>query len=138
MRAVINPAGGDGGQGAAQKELPEPPPWEPVTAESIAFEIGLVQQFFREKLNSSQEPYLIEDENLPQRLRLAKPRLPPTGKISTPRKRKEAPVAGGSAKKKKKPTGSKSQAPEPPIQLPTPPMAAIREEDGSEVESLFG
>jgi hypothetical protein len=138
MRAVINPTGGEGSQGAGQKELAEPPPWEPVTPESIELEIGLVQQFLREKLNNSQEPYLVEDENLPLRQRPAKPRLPPTGKISTPRKRKDAPVAGGSAKKKKKTTGGKSQAPEPPTQLPTPPMVTTREEDGSDAESLFG
>lgn len=137
MRAAINPAGGEGGTEAAQKDLTEPPPWEPVTLESIEFEIGLIQNFLREKLNNSEEPYIIEDENLPIKQRPAKPRLPPTGKISTPRKRKEMPVVGGSAKKKKK--SNKSQPPEaPPAQLPTPPMAMIREEDGSDIESLFG
>jgi transcriptional activator SPT7 len=137
MRAAINPAGGEGGPEAAQKDLTEPPPWEPVTLESIEFEIGLIQNFLREKLNKSEESYIIEDENLPIKLRQAKPRLPPTGKISTPRKRKEMPIVGGSAKKKKK--SNKSQPPEPPpAQLPTPPMAMIREEDGSDIESLFG
>lgn len=137
MRAVINPAGGEGGQGSAQKELLEPPPWDPITLESIEFQIGLIQNFLREKLNNSEELYIIEDENLPIKQRPAKPRLPPTGKINTPRKRKDAPVAGGSAKKKKKPT-AKQPPPEPPPQLPTPPMAMIREEDPSDVESLFG
>jgi len=79
----------------------------------------------------------VEDENLPVKLRPAKPRLPPTGKINTPRKRKEAPVPGGSASKKKK-ANSKSATQEPPPQLPTPPMASIREEEGSDTESLFG
>jgi transcriptional activator SPT7 len=138
MRAVINPTGADGVQEAAQKELPEPPPWQQVALASIEFEIGLVQQFLREKLSSSEEPYIIEDENLPTKLRPAKPRLPPTGKISTPRKRKDVPVPGGSAKKKKKLAGNKPQAVEPAPQLPTPPMASIREEDGSDIESLFG
>lgn len=138
MRAVINPAGGEAGQDNAQKELVEPPPWEPITLDAIEFEIGLIQQFLREKLTNSEEPYIVEDEHLPIKLRPAKPRLPPTGKINTPRKRKDAPSAGGSAKKKKKPTTSKSHPAEPPPQLPTPPMASIREEDGSDVESLFG
>ena len=137
MRAVINPAGGDGGQESAQKEIPEPPPWDPITLESIEFQIGLIQNFLRDKLNNSQEAYIIEDENLPLKQRPAKPRLPPTGKISTPRKRKDPPVPGGSAKKKKKST-AKQPPSEPPPQLPTPPMAMIREEDVSDVESLFG
>ena len=138
MRAVINPAGGEGGAETINKELVEPPPWEPVTPESIEFEIGLIQSFLSDKLSKSEEQFIVEDENLPLKLRPAKPRLPPTGKISTPRKRKDAPVPGGSAKKKKKPSGNKPNAPEPPTQLPTPPMAMIREEDGSDNESLFG
>jgi transcriptional activator SPT7 len=136
MRAVINPSGGDGGHETAQQEHPEPPQWEPVTLESVELEIGLVQRFFKENLTKSETPYLIEDENLPVKLRLAKPRLPPTGKINTPRKRKDGPNITGSAKKKKK--SSKPPQAEPPAQLPTPPMAIIREEEGSDVESLFG
>jgi len=138
MRAVINPAGGEGGQENGQKELPEPPLWEPITLDAIEFEIGLIQQFLSDKLTNSEQPYVVEDENLPSKLRPAKPRLPPTGKINTPRKRKDPPMAGGSAKKKKKSTTSKAQPVEPPPQLPTPPMASIREEDGSDIESLFG
>ena len=137
MRAAINPTGGESGQESAQKELVEPPPWEPVTPESIESEIGLIQPFFREKLNKSEESYVIEDENLPIKHRPAKPRLPPTGKINTPRKRKDVPTSGGSAKKKKKPN-KLPQPPEPPTQLPTPPLIMIREEDGSDIESLFG
>ena len=138
MRAIINPTGGDGANTAAQKELVEPSPWEPVTINSIESEIGLIQPFLREKLNKSDEGFLVEDENLPSKLRPAKPRLPPTGKINTPRKRKDPPVSGGSAKKKKKPTGNKPPSSDQPAQLPSPPMAVIREEDGSDIESLFG
>lgn len=136
MHAVINPAGGEGGTEAVNKELTEPPPWEPITEESIESEIGLIQHFLREKLIVSDQPYIVEDENLPMKQRPAKPRLPPTGKIITPRKRKDMPNLGGSAKKKKKP--AKSAPTETATQLPTPPMASIREEDGSDVESLFG
>ena len=137
MRAVINPVG-DGSQEAAQSELVEPTPWEPITANSIDFEIGLIQSFLREKLAQSDQPYVIEDENLPIKQRPVKPRLPPTGKINTPRKRKDAPAVGGSAKKKKK-LGKPIIAEPPPPQLPTPPtMASIREEEVSDTESLFG
>jgi transcriptional activator SPT7 len=137
MRAVINPSA-DGNQETAQQEHPELPPWEPITLESIEHEIGLIQNFLRERLGKAEQPYLIEDENLPIKQRPPKPRLPPTGKINTPRKRKDGPMAGGSAKKKKKTLTNKPPPPEPPPQLPTPPMAMIREEEGSDVESLFG
>jgi transcriptional activator SPT7 len=136
MHAAINPAGGEDGGEAANKELTEPPPWESLTAESIDSEIGLIQQFLRERVNLSDQPYIVEDENLPMKQRPPKPRLPPTGKIITPRKRKDMPTVGGSAKKKKK--ANKEKAAEAPTQLPTPPMASIREEEGSDVESLFG
>jgi len=136
MCVVINPSGGDGGHETAQQEYPVPPLWEPVTLESIELEVGLIQQFLQDKLSKSEQPYLIEDENLPVKQRLAKPRLPPSGKISTPRKRKDVPSTSASAKKKKK--SNKPPPPEPPPQLPTPPMAMIREEEGSDVESLFG
>jgi transcriptional activator SPT7 len=135
MRAVINPAGGEGGSETAAKELPEPSSWEPVTIGSIQFEIGLIQQFLLDKLGKADAPYIIEDENLPIKQRPAKPRLPPTGKINTPRKRKDGPLPGGSAKKKKK----LSKPPvDPPPQPSTPPMMSIREEEGSDIESLFG
>jgi len=132
MRAVINPVG-DGTQETAQSELAEPPPWEPVIANS------LIHSYFREKLAQTDQPYAIEDENLPIKQRPVKPRLPPTGKINTPRKRKDAPVLGGSAKKKKKLGKPLAAEAPPPAQLPTPPtMTSIREEEGSDIESLFG
>ena len=134
MRAAINPTS-EGGQETVQKELPEPPLWEPMTSESIDFEIGLIHKFLRDKLSTSSEPYIIEDENLPVKLRPAKPRLPPTGKINTPRKRKEVPNTTSTSKKKKKVSGK----PEPVAQVSSPPtMAMIREEDASDIESLFG
>jgi len=138
MRAVINPVG-DGTQETAQSELAEPPPWEPVIANSLESEIALIHSYFREKLAQTDQPYAIEDENLPIKQRPVKPRLPPTGKINTPRKRKDAPVLGGSAKKKKKLGKPLAAEAPPPAQLPTPPtMTSIREEEGSDIESLFG
>jgi transcriptional activator SPT7 len=82
--------------------FPTPPPFEPLTRQNIKNQIGLVQNFFLAKIHAQKdnEP-LIEDEDLPQKQRFPKPRLPPTGKITSPRKR---PVKeqGGNAKKKKK------------------------------------
>lgn len=78
-----------------------PPPYEPVTIHNVKSQIGLVQNFFLAKLHANNDEALIEDDDLPQKQRFPKPRLPPTGKISSPRKRplKEQ---GGNAKKKKK------------------------------------
>jgi transcriptional activator SPT7 len=132
MRAAINPVSGEGGS-TTQTEYPEPAPWDAVSADSVALEIGLIQTFLRDKLVSTEGLYLIEDENLPVKQRPAKPRLPPTGKINTPRKRKDAPGAGGSAKKKKKHAAVPVVKPE--VVLITPPPD--KEDDASENESLF-
>ncbi|KAL8725925.1 MAG: hypothetical protein Q9166_007053 [cf. Caloplaca sp. 2 TL-2023] len=67
--------------------LPQPAPLSPITVENIDNQIGLVQQFFRDKLALNNNKPLIEDDDLPQKQRFPKPRLPPTGKISSPRKR---------------------------------------------------
>src|ERR1700761_8297579 len=63
--------------------------FEPVTMESLAGEIGLVQDFFANRFDtlSNADGALIEDEDLPPKQRFPKPRLPPTGKITSPRKR---------------------------------------------------
>ncbi|KAK4549208.1 hypothetical protein LTR36_007666 [Oleoguttula mirabilis] len=66
----------------------EPPPtYEPIAVESLPAQIGLVQDHFRLKLRTNHDDALVEDEELPQKQRFPKPRLPPTGKISSPRKR---------------------------------------------------
>ncbi|KAL8690547.1 MAG: hypothetical protein Q9218_004024 [Villophora microphyllina] len=62
-------------------------PLTPITIGNVANQIGLVQQFFRDKLAANNNKPLIEDEDLPLKQRFPKPRLPPTGKISSPRKR---------------------------------------------------
>lgn len=79
-----------------------PPPFEPVTQELIKKQIGLVQDFFLAKLNANNGEALIEDEHLQGKQKPTKPRLPPTGKISQPRKRPSG-AHGGNSKKKKKP-----------------------------------
>ncbi|GME47998.1 hypothetical protein GTA08_BOTSDO04045 [Neofusicoccum parvum] len=64
-----------------------PAPWEPVTIHTVRNQIGLVQGYFLEKLRANNDQPLVEDEDLPAKQRFPKPRLPPTGKISSPRKR---------------------------------------------------
>ena len=70
-----------------ENTLQEPPRWLPVTEQSIEDEIELVKNFFKEKLEKNNGAPLTEDEDLPAKQRFPKPRLPPTGKISSPRKR---------------------------------------------------
>ncbi|KAI9823289.1 MAG: Transcriptional activator spt7 [Thelocarpon impressellum] len=79
------------------------PPHAPVTLQSLKSEIGLIQNFFLAKLHANNDEPLVEDDELPQKQRFPKPRLPPTGKISSPRKRplKEQQQAGNKSKKKK-------------------------------------
>lgn len=64
-----------------------PAPWEPVTIQTVRNQIGLIQPYFLEKLHANNDQPLVEDEDLPAKQRFPKPRLPPTGKISSPRKR---------------------------------------------------
>lgn len=77
------------------------PPLEPVTKENLQDQIGLVRNFFLAKLHANDDEPLLEDEELPAKQRPTRPRLGPTGKITSPRKRplKEQ---NGNAKKKKK------------------------------------
>lgn len=77
------------------------PPFEPVTIDNIENEIGLVKDFFKGKMRDMGIDVLIEDEELPQKQRFPKPRLPPTGKITSPRKRPLREQIGNAKKKKK-------------------------------------
>lgn len=76
-------------------------PLEPVTMESVQHEIGLVRSWFLSKLHANGGQPLTEDDDLPIKQRPTKPRLPPTGKITSPRKRTLVNQAGNSKKKKK-------------------------------------
>ncbi|KAK4553420.1 Transcriptional activator spt7 [Recurvomyces mirabilis] len=64
-----------------------PPAYDAVSMDTLGTQIGLVQEFFRARLRANHDDPLVEDEDLPQKQRFPKPRLPPTGKISSPRKR---------------------------------------------------
>jgi len=67
--------------------MPEPPKFEAVTLQSVDDQIGLVRGWLFNKLHNNDSQPLIEDDDLPPKQRFPKPRLPPTGKISSPRKR---------------------------------------------------
>lgn len=67
--------------------MENPEPFEPVTTQNIQSEIGLVRDFFLQRLQNNNDEPLIEDEELPVKQRFPKPRLPPSGKITSPRKR---------------------------------------------------
>ncbi|OBT93541.1 SAGA histone acetyltransferase complex subunit spt7 [Pseudogymnoascus verrucosus] len=92
-----NPAAGP----AAATLFETLPTLRPVTRENIQSQIGLVKNFFLAKLHANSDEPLVEDEDLPLKQRFPKPRLPPTGKITSPRKRPLKEQAGNAKKKKK-------------------------------------
>lgn len=67
--------------------MAQPDPWPAITLETLEEQIGIVHKFFKDKLEKIDQAQLIEDEELPPKQRFPRPRLPPTGKISSPRKR---------------------------------------------------
>ncbi|KAL8951889.1 MAG: hypothetical protein Q9222_002164 [Ikaeria aurantiellina] len=96
--------------------LPPPAPLPPITVDNIDNQIGLVQQFFRAKLQANNNKALVEDDDLPQKQRFPKPRLPPTGKISSPRKRPiREPGPGKGHPRKKMKLNNDSNKPETEI-----------------------
>lgn len=81
-------------------------PLEPVTRELLQDQIGLVRNFFLAKLHANDDEPLLEDEELPVKQRPSRPRLGPTGKITSPRKRPLKEQSGNSKKKKKLENGT--------------------------------
>ena len=84
--------------------LPDVDPYPPITIDNVTDQVGLVREFFLKKLHDNQERPLVEDDDLPLKQRMPKPRLPPTGKITSPRKRpfKEPGPGKGHPRKKMK------------------------------------
>ena len=112
----------------------EPPePYEALSMDSLPSHIGLVQDFFREKLRKNHDEPLVEDEDLPQKQRFPKPRLPPTGKISSPRKRPIREQQQAAKKKRKLDEESKLQKPIGALKLEMP-----QRENGIEPEKENG
>ncbi|KAJ5918795.1 hypothetical protein N7454_009939 [Penicillium verhagenii] len=82
---------------------PTPPSYSRVSTSSLSDQIGLIQPFFKGKLNANRDEPLVEDLELPpkQRPMAVKPRLPASGKIP--------PMPGISG-----PTSSPQKRPAPP------------------------
>lgn len=91
---------------ATTEIFPPLPPLEPVTKDNIEDQIGLIKTFFIQRLRDNDDEPLVEDEDLPSKQRPARPRLGPTGKILTPRKRPLKEQNGNSKKKKKLENGT--------------------------------
>lgn len=87
MQSAYQPANAAVPGTGAGNILEDPEPWEKITVENLEQQISLVQAFFSEKLGKTGQNPLVEDEELPLKQRFPKPRLPPNGKISSPRKR---------------------------------------------------
>ncbi|EED19933.1 transcriptional activator spt7 [Talaromyces stipitatus ATCC 10500] len=64
--------------------FPVPPPYPHITMESLPSQIGLVQNFFLQKLQANGEEPLTEDLELPLKQRPSRPKLPGSGKIVPP------------------------------------------------------
>ncbi|KAL1301641.1 hypothetical protein AAFC00_005864 [Neodothiora populina] len=122
--------------------FPLPQPYEPITTDNLPSQIGLVRDFFATKLAANQGRPLIEDEDLPQKQRFPRPRLPPNGRISSPRKRpiREQQQA---AKKKRKLEESKddnnkgSVRPIAPLKLPLPEKKEATNEPEKETGAMM-
>ncbi|KAF9731356.1 hypothetical protein PMIN06_011855 [Paraphaeosphaeria minitans] len=67
--------------------MEEPAKFDSVSVQNVTNQIGLMRSWFLIKLRQNDNQSLVEDEDLPPKQRFPKPRLPPTGKISSPRKR---------------------------------------------------
>ncbi|RKF71895.1 Transcriptional activator spt7 [Golovinomyces cichoracearum] len=88
-------------QGPSSDILQSLPKLKPITKDNVNDQIGLVRNFFLAKLHANSDAPLIEDEDLPPKQRPSRPRLGPTGKITSPRKRTLKDAVGNSKKKKR-------------------------------------
>ncbi|KAF2764285.1 hypothetical protein EJ03DRAFT_282319 [Teratosphaeria nubilosa] len=121
----------------------EPPPqYEPLSTDVLPHQIGLVQDFFRGKLRTNHDESLVEDEDLPQKQRFPKPRLPPTGKISSPRKRPIREQQQAAKKKRKLEESEEKARLERPIgklklQMPEPQDIGVDPEKDAEANGAM-
>ncbi|OLL23440.1 Transcriptional activator spt7, partial [Neolecta irregularis DAH-3] len=95
----------------------EPPPFTPISIPIAESQIGLIKLFLLSKLENFESGILLDDDDLPAKQRAPRLKLPPSGKISTPRKRNLT-FGFANVKKKKKigivENGELSQPPESP------------------------
>jgi transcriptional activator SPT7 len=118
------------------------PAFPALTLQMAKSQLGIVQSFFLAKIHANGDQPLTEDEDLPVKQRPPKPRLGPTGKITSPRKRPlREPGAGGSAKKKKKlnPANGTSESKTPTTDGPngvraSSPLAMSRKDSSTVLE----
>jgi transcriptional activator SPT7 len=90
--------------------FPTPPAYARISVDNVSDQIGIVQAFFKGKLDANSDEPLVEDLELPpkQRPMAVKPRLPASGKIpplagisgptTSPQKRAAPPNTSGPAK----------------------------------------
>lgn len=99
--------------------------YPPMTRKHSQNQIGLLRPFFLAKLDSGSGEELLEGDNLPPKQRNTRAKLPPTGKISGPKKK---PISKGYFLKEHEPE------PEPELESKT----TVKKEQGSDVLSGMG
>lgn len=103
-----------------------PPPYDAITTDNLSSHITLVREFFANKLAANNGKALIEDEDLPPKQRFPKPRLGPTGKISSPRKRPLREQQQAAKKKRKLEESGKEESGLANGNKPVKPIAPLR------------
>ena len=106
-----------GGPSGTATQFMELAPLEPVTKETVRGQVGLVRNFFLEKLATAKEGHLIEDKDLPVKQQRPRPRLGPTGKIISPQKRPPKEQIALAKKRKKLELQMKDASPDKMKQL---------------------
>ncbi|EMD00268.1 hypothetical protein BAUCODRAFT_84039 [Baudoinia panamericana UAMH 10762] len=123
--------------------FPPPEPYEAISSENLGEMVGIAQDFFRARLRTAGVKgdegvvRLVEDEELPLKQRFPKPRLPPTGKISSPRKRPIREQQQAAKKKRKLDVEGRAEVrlgglgkPVGALKLKMPPENGVVEEPG--------
>ncbi|ODQ56574.1 hypothetical protein SAICODRAFT_87468 [Saitoella complicata NRRL Y-17804] len=85
-----------------EEQYEPPPPFDPVTYEVAQLQIGLIKPYLFSRLEYADEDAIMEDEDIPPKKKPPKPRLPPSGKITSPRKRPAPSVFASKNNKKKR------------------------------------
>lgn len=119
--------------------FPAPDPYDAITTENLTSQLKIVQDFFASRLAASNGRPLIDDEDLPPKQRFPKPRLGPTGKISSPRKRPLREQQQAAKKKRKleelgKAVGEDKVNPMKPLKLDMPAKNAQKENKSGDPE----
>ena len=108
---------------------PEPESFRPITDESISLHIGLIQPYLRTKLLENGGSFIPESNEIFGIEKGQKPKLAPSGKIITPRKRQPVGISNPQSAAKKKKVG---------IIAPNFQLDAINMPSGSATVSVNG